>query len=217
MTSSSEFEAMQQLVPLYVNGSLSAHEKIRFEQELWRNRALRQECAEFQEIEAAFRAMEQEAFPDLDATLDTLTSRVTREARRFAAQRQAELEAHTVAQRLRAMLAMPRLAWALAGVQLAIIAGLVANPSLTADTARLQSLSESAGTHAARRFNVVFSDDASQAGMRALLQEMQARIVDGPTAVGLMTIEIRDEQVDTQMLLMKLRASKLVRFAEAAY
>jgi hypothetical protein len=211
MTSSSEYEAMQLLIPLYVNGSLGAEEKLRFEQELWRTRALRREYMEFLEIEAAFRVMEHQTFPDLAAALDVLMTRVQRERRRPA------FKVRTLAHGLRAMLAIPRLAWVLSGVQLAIIAALVANGSRVTDAPRLQSLSESTDTHAARRFNVVFSDEASQAELRALLQGIHARITDGPSAVGLVRLEIRDERVDTQTLLMRLRASRLVRFAEAAY
>jgi anti-sigma factor RsiW len=201
---------MRQLIPLYINGSLSAAERLSFEQELWRNRELRREYAEFVEIEAAFRAMEQQAFPDLGLTLEILMTRVL-------APPAPTSEPRTLGQTLLAMLATPRFAWTAAGVQLAIIAALVANDWVIRDAPLLQSLSQSADTRAARRFNVVFSDQASQAEIRALLQEIHVRITDGPTAVGLMTLEVRDEHADTQTLLMKLRASRLVRFAEAQY
>ena len=67
-----------------------------------------------------------------------------------------------------------------------------------------------------KTIHVVFKEDASEAEIRNLLLQMNARIIDGPCSSGLYIIRIpSQERLDD--VLNTLRKNKIVVMAERAY
>jgi hypothetical protein len=213
MTSSSDTDTLQQLIPLYINGALEAEERLRFEQEMWRNRALRREYHEFLVIERAFRSMERDALPNLDATLDTVMA-YARNEMPLPVRTRVKTAASAISQRARRRRTLTWVGWGVAAMPLVIGSG-VAWIASHHERSELTTLSTAGPKH--QRINVVFADSARQEDVRALLQSVNARIADGPSKVGLVSLELQDASPDVARVMETLRSSPLVVFAEAAY
>ena len=65
-------EALQEMIPLYVNGRLSDRERASFEKALHQHPELQQEVAEFSEIKDAYKEIEQ----DLSVPSERMFSRI---------------------------------------------------------------------------------------------------------------------------------------------
>ena len=66
------------------------------------------------------------------------------------------------------------------------------------------------------RLHIVFAEDATEAQMRALLQQMKAVIVSGPSPTGIYTVELPFAASDRRQLddaVARAKANPEVRFA----
>lgn len=63
-------------------------------------------------------------------------------------------------------------------------------------------------------YRVLFAETASERDLRSLLADLHLRVVDGPTPLGLFTLELGAERKDTAAVLERLRSHDAVRFAE---
>jgi len=114
MSSFSDYEIMRHRIPLYINGSLTESARREFEREIWRNRALGREYRDFLAIEAAFRSMERQAFPDPDAAIESIMARARKSAALAARHRWER-------RRVRNALCGPRVAWTLLVIGLLVL------------------------------------------------------------------------------------------------
>ncbi|HEY8521883.1 MAG TPA: zf-HC2 domain-containing protein [Gammaproteobacteria bacterium] len=75
-------------------------------------------------------------------------------------------------------------------------------------------------THAradARRLDVIFAPDASEADVRGLLREIGGTIVAGPTELGRYTVQLDGDARDVDAAIARLRADERVRFAARSF
>lgn len=113
----------------------------------------------------------------------------------------------------------PRLALAAAALLIALQLGLLAGVGTLAylsgqrDAVTLSGPSATPGAERALRLRVAFDDTASASAIRALLEPLDARIVDGPSAAGFWVLEV-PKSVDPATASARIQASPLVRFAE---
>ena len=108
----------------------------------------------------------------------------------------------------------PRVAWAVAAVQLLLLVTLVGTMP---DRQEFETLSSGgATTETVLKINIVFEEDAMEKDIRALLNHLDAGIVAGPMANGLYVIEIA-QSPSPDDVLKALMDSKFVRLAEPKY
>ncbi len=124
---------------------------------------------------------------------------------------------HGLFSRLKEMLkdyfAAPKTAWAVAGVQMAVIVILVIAGTWGPENASYQTLSTPSGIENKVHLNIVFNDSAVEADIRALLNGVQARIVDGPALSGLYVIEV-DADRDLTEVMTRLESAGVVEFVQ---
>ena len=212
MTSSN----VRALIPLYINGALGDWERASFERAMRADAELRREYAEFLDIEQAFKEAEARCAVDHEVVLRVTLAHIRREAERVARAAGSLPERETATALFKRLLRMPQVAWGVAVAQVALIAVLVAYLPDGREVA--QTLSESAGTaQSAPRLHVVFAERATQQQVRTLLARIDARISDGPTQVGMVTLELRNREADVRRTIETLRTSGIVVFVERGY
>lgn len=160
-----ERRATQDLLPLYANGRLVGDERARVEAALADDEELRDEL---QFLESLRRSVKHNAEARSTGELGErrLLKRIRQERRREFTQRAWR----------------PALAMA-AG--LAILAQVFVIGSLQGELGELEMLGAGSGD-----LQVLFSPQATEADIRALLIEVNAQIVDGPSAVGLYHLDV---------------------------
>lgn len=189
-------EEMSQLLPFWVNGSLSAAEAQAVRQALADSAALREEEQILHALHAEIRATESPASPGefglarLNRTLDADVKRDVAAPQR----------------------------WAQASVAAALVA-LVAVGMLLLKSADEQSVGndvyqQASGGAEAGQLTVAFERTATQAEVEALLLQYDLHIVDGPSALGLYQLRTGDESQLTQALAALRAADRIVETAE---
>jgi hypothetical protein len=63
-------------------------------------------------------------------------------------------------------------------------------------------------------YRVLFVERSSERQLRELLAELDLRVVDGPSPLGLFTLELANAQADADAVLTRLRAHRAIRFVE---
>ncbi len=208
-------ETLREMIPLYINGRLSESEETAFEEALANNAALKQELAEFEEIAALYPEVEEAVpFPSDDKVFARIMDNIEAQEKKTAPADPPMLFAK-LADFFRTTFFSPRVAWAVAGVQLVLLITLVGT---LPDKQDYQTLSSGQSTNAAsQRLNVVFDENALEKEMRGLLEKIDADIIAGPMANGLYVIEVRTAERSGEDVLKVLLDSKLVRLAEPSY
>jgi anti-sigma factor RsiW len=207
--------ALKEMIPLYINGRLSDSERVAFEEALESDPALKQELLEFEEIAALYPDIEEEIpFPSSDRVFSRIMDNIGPPEKKTASPDAPGMFFEKLAAFIRTTFFSPRVAWAVAAVQLVLLVTLVGTMP---DTQEFETLSsERATTETALKINIVFEEDAMEKDIRALLNQLDAGIVAGPMANGLYVIEIAESQPPDDAL-KALMDSKLVRLAEPQY
>lgn len=207
--------ALKEMIPLYINGRLSDGERAAFETALESDAALRQELSEFEEIAALYPGIEEEIpFPSSDRVFSRIMDNIDAHEKKAASPDGPWVLFEKLADFIRTTFFSPRVAWAVAAVQLVLLVTLVGTMP---DRQEFETLSSGgATTETVLKINIVFEEDAMERDIRALLNQLDAGIVAGPMANGLYVIEIT-EAPSPDEVLKALLDSKLVRLAEPKY
>jgi anti-sigma factor RsiW len=236
-TAPGQHEAVWELLPWYVNGTLQAPELNQVERHLAACGACREELTRCRELATAVQATRDVAWSPTSEHFSRLLSRIDaaeagsrREAVEVASSREVAEVARTEpgiwGGRLRAWLVRSGLwlsgtpgplRWALItqGALIVLLVGVVAwQASLL--SAPYQTLSR-AGDQASLRqawIRVVFTDDITAGELRMLLGSVGGRIVDGPSPVGVYTVAVSG---GASAVLETVRAHPKVRLAEPVH
>ena len=207
--------AFKEMIPLYINGRLSDSERAAFEKALESDAALKQELSEFEEIAALYPDIEEKIpFPSSDRVFSRIMNNIDAQEKKAASPDAPGMVFEKLAEFIRTAFFSPRVAWAVAAVQLVLLVTLVGTMP---DTQEFKTLSSGgAATETVLKFNIVFEEDAMEKDIRALLNQLDAGIVAGPMANGLYVIEITESQPPDDVV-KALLDSKLVRLAEPKY
>jgi anti-sigma factor RsiW len=208
-------DELREMVPLYLNGRLSADALAAFEDALEQDAALKQEVGEFEEIAALYPDIEESvAFPSDERVFARIMDNIDAEEKATAPDERSSL-VEKMTEFFRTTFFSPRVAWAVAGVQLVLLVTLVGT---LPDKETYQTLSSGQSTAAAaQRLNVVFREEAMEKDIRALLRTIDAGIVAGPLANGLYVIEVRTADRSAEDAAQLLLNSRLVQLAEPNY
>jgi anti-sigma factor RsiW len=199
-----EHERASELLPWYVNATLSAHEAALVEKHLGSCHTCREELARCQDLQAATKGQEDGWSPSPAHFSQVLANVERREA--------------TPRKRMMSWLRETprpmRFAFALQGAAVvALGAALLLRPAPVYETLSRPP----AAAHSERaRLHVVFSPDLPESGMRRLLQGIQGMIVDGPSPSGLYTVELAfpaSERERAGQIAEHLAADPNIRFA----
>lgn len=206
-------EELHDLVPLYVNRTLTGQELEAFETCLADDETLQEEVREFEEIAGLYQSITAET--PIPST--HLYQRILANIGPASVPRPAEGILSTVRDWLSTGFASPRVAWAVAGVQCAVI--LLMLGGLFTSEYTFRTLSSREGPPAGEvSVNLVFLGNATENEIREMLNRLGARIVDGPSREGLYVVRVRiGEEEKSEEVLEALRAEKLVAFAESRY
>jgi len=215
-----------EVLPWYVNGSLSAAEHTRVEQHVAQCAACRAEMAGLRELQAVVQSESNEG-PVADA-LARMHVRLAEHALGEAAAAEDGAGAGRAALTGRAAASGPRfpgagwlrIQWRLSpkpvrvalALQFALVLAVGARFGMPTPAADYRTLSAAPAAVHGARLTVVFGDSATQGEVRRILESLHARIVDGPNSVGALGIEVPSDGASTA--LQRLRASPLVRLAE---
>ena len=222
-------EELELLLPWYVNGTLEAAERAALDDHLAGCPRCRAELAREEGLAATLRAAEDVAPAPHPAQLARLLSRLdgaprAERPRRRPAARLAGLWAGTPRPVRWAIAAQALLVLALA----AVTAWRAGSVDFTGETAAVETgaaefrtLSDDApaATPAgATRLRVLFAEETSAGAVRAILQRVGGRIVDGPSPLGVYTVEVPAGPAadPLEVVLDHLRAQPEVRFAGEA-
>ncbi|MDH5327394.1 MAG: hypothetical protein OEZ68_00970 [Gammaproteobacteria bacterium] len=233
---------LQELVPLYINGAMSENDRRVFGQALKQNSVLKQEYMEFYELDSIIGHTESVDLKQLEQLFKTLDlNKSAPAAPKIKPEPQKEPEQPikpaiplTESQEIRRVerdlqnydddyrpekfskeyflyvFSSPKVAWAIIGLQFVLL-------SLLAVFRFPHSLPDSAEGNNVEVMNVVFADTATQKDIRELLVDMKAQIANGPTDIGLYTIYIRNNARQTELMIDRLKKSKLILLAEPAF
>lgn len=211
MTSDGEY--WKSLVPLYVNGRLPEAERRDFEEALVREPGLNQELKDYEAIQRGYCLLEDHVPAPPAYLYHRIRERIMADGpAAFSAEGRAR--GTGLLDFFRGLLAAPRLAWAVAGVQVVIIAALL---TFYPRTGKYETLSGgNPAAVAGTRINVIFKTDSREREIRELLGRVGGTIVNGPSAEGLYAVTVRDPQ-NLEGALQQIKSSTAVRFAEKAY
>ena len=210
-----DHDELREMIPLYINGRLSADETAIFEKALENDPVLEQELAEFEEVAALYPDIEETVpFPSSERVFARIMDNIDVEEKQTPADDQISL-IEKMTDFFRTTFFSPRVAWAVAGVQLVLLITLVGT---LPDKEVYQTLSSGqSSTAVAQKLNVVFNEDAMEKDIRALLNKIDAGIVAGPLANGLYVIEVRTPDEPGKDVVQVLMGSNLVQLAEPNY
>jgi anti-sigma factor RsiW len=194
----SEHDAVRQLLPWHVNGTLTAEENGRVEAHL-------SQCEECRGDLAAERVLAREvALLPLDAD----------EGWQAMSLRLGETRAGNDNRRVPLLRRPVPAGWAVGGAIAASLALTLATTSLQRPTASghtFQTLG-SPGADAAGQIVVLFRPDTTEQQMRTLLDAQRARVIDGPTAAGAYVLRLDGR--DAGEAIDALRRSSRIVLAE---
>ncbi len=166
---------IEELLPFYVNGTLQDAERLQVEEALKGNADLQEEVSLLKRLRAEMQEIDVETSPG-ELGLKRLQ-------KSLIAEQEQSIEAPTSANDN--VMGWGWKAAAVAACMLLAIQTFVFAPSLTDDNADLTAAG--GGTISVPHgvlYSVTFSPDAKEEDMRALLLSVGARIVDGPSAIG---------------------------------
>ena len=95
--------------------------------------------------------------------------------------------------------------------------GLTAGPGVRSPRAPYRTLADDGEQRVGQEalIHVVFTEDITERELRTLLRRVEGRIVDGPSAVGLYTVDVRANTPDRAVPIIEiLRGDPKVRLAE---
>ena len=215
-TQESIHDEIEALLPWHATGRLDATETDRVERHLEDSDRCRVAFDGVQQIQSAVADEPIDWTPDPGA-FDRLRAQIAIEAPRTA--EQPTDSARRGWQRLVEWLVgetpLPRWAVAAPAALAAVLAFLVASPQSEPDPTIYRTLTGASAQSAASgtAIQIAFDHDATEARIRALLQETKVRLVDGPSSIGFYGLALAPG-ADIDATLVQLRASSIVTFAE---
>ena len=204
---------LKEMIPEYLNNSLSEQERQGFEDGLKKYPDVEKELHEFSEIKSAYKRIQEEIPSPSDAVFQKIMNTVRAEQKASAFTRKPGVF-DLVRDFLGSAFSSPRVSWAVVGVQMAVILLLVISvpkPDVPI------TLSSGQNTHlSGKTIHVVFDAGAREMEIRAILNNVEGFIISGPTPNGLYTVMI-DKDRDITQTLQELKNSPAIRFAEKGY
>ncbi len=214
-------QAVQELLPWYANGTLRGEERTHVVQHLATCGVCQQELTLWRGTAALVQAVPEEA-PQLRAPEESLAALLAHIDAMEAAtplpwwQRLWQsFEQYTMT-----LWDAPRpVRWtlALASLLVVILAGTLWRTALPGSTYQTLSQPETASALPALSVRVVFADDMMERDIRALLLQVQASFVQGPSRLGVYTVVLENsppQGMRVEQRLQSLRAHPQVRLAE---
>lgn len=203
----------EDLIPSYIDGRLAGHEKRAFENQLETDPVLKAQVEEFKLLSQSYEDLPGSLPDPPDDMFDRIMEKV---------ETPEKSKSHTsvwdmvlpMFHAFKQAFSVPRLAWTVAAVQMAVIVILVFSAP---KHGTYQTLSQSTvGTETILKFNVVFNETASEKQIRQLLTGIGADIVSGPDQNGLYVILVKGTK-DRTVAIEKFNSSGVVRFVKDAF
>jgi len=198
--SKADCDALRPLIPLYVKNTLSDAQRKRLETSFNECPDFKDEIEEWQEIQCVYREIEKN-LPEPEAYL---SARVMQQIRATKSPGLFE-----------SILTQGKWSFALIAAQFLMIMALGIYTIHLKATYRTLSAPVITNEQYVK-INVVFKGNITEAEMRSLLMEIDGRILDGPSGSGLYIIGITPGK-NIAHVLQRLKADKMIAFAEKAY
>ena len=202
-------DKIRDLIPEYLNGTLSKQERTEFEHSLAAYPDLKKEVQEFKEIKSAYNTMQGDIPRPSDAVFQKVMRKIKTEQKTTAFKEPGFLE--HLRRFFEPFFASPRVSWTVVGVQMAIILLLVVSGPKEEQFSTLTS--QQAGQLDGNTVNIVFAPDTREMEMRKILNQFEGVIIYGPSSEGLYTIKI-DKDRNMEKTIEELKKNKAVKFAE---
>ncbi len=191
---------LKEIIPFYLNGTLSEDEKKRVEEVLEKNPEMKRELLEFSRIKEVF---DNEPFPEPPAYIyRKIEDRIRAEERSILKRLMAFLKS---------LYDSRTVSWGLVGVQAVFILFLF----FRASSPTYRTLS-TAPSHQGTYINVVFNENIREKTLRSLLTRVGATIVEGPTEKGLYVIKL-ERTANAEEAIKILKDSGKVKLVARAY
>lgn len=194
------------MIPLYINGSLSRDDRVAFEEALKHNEALLSEYRLFTSINSAFNQHDKLDKQSSEILFDNIEKKISSEViQKNNSDQKTEKSLISV---LADWLLLPQVAWGTTAIFLVTLIVYTGHES----GHEYQTLSMSGGESVQPRdaIQVIFSQDASYEEVTQLLFDVNATIVRGPSRKGLLLIE----SSNSSETIIQLKKSPHVVFVE---
>jgi hypothetical protein len=206
-------DEIREMIPLYLNQTLTKEQVHGFEESIRSYPDLQKELNEFSQIRSVYQEMENETAPAPDHVFDRIMKNIETEAKPPVTEPGPRVF-DTILASVGRWFRSPKVAWAVAAVQIILIAVILVSGPMKHEYRT--SSSGQATSESEARINIVFKKEAKEGDIRAVLQKIGANIVSGPSAQGRYTIAIRYKK-DVDSVLKTLKKADIIRFAEKAY
>jgi len=206
-------DKLRELIPFYLNNRLSEKERKEFEKALDQYPELKLEFKEFSEIKEIYKEIEKEIPPPSSVLYQRVLKNIQPQIKlSLIPEKKSYLE--QIREFLKWVLGSPRVSWGIVAVQFAII--LVLFITLPKGDGFITSSSREPLPGEGIKINVIFDKGSTEQEIRKVLNEVGARIVEGPSTEGLYIIKVKEDQ-DVEQTLKELKKTHVVQFAEKAY
>jgi anti-sigma factor RsiW len=223
MSEAGRHRHIAELIPWYVNGTLEGRDRDAVTAHLSDCLTCREEVAQCQTLAAAVQVTGDSVWaPDPDR-LGRLLASIERleatDAQRAGWRARWRTGMEWIGDLFDRTPGIVRWGLAAQAALLVLVVGLALWPGAFSPRAPYRTLAENGpngdGRIGVALIHVVFADDITERDMRTLLGRVRGKIVDGPTAVGLYTVEVRAQTPDQiRPMVTILRDDPKVRLAE---
>lgn len=206
-------DELRELIPRYLNHTLSEQEKKAFEESLNQHPELKIEVREFSEIQQAYKEIEAEIPLPSDVLFQRVLKNIQPQIKlSFVPQKKSYFE--YIRAFIKWVSGSPRISWGIVAVQFAIILLLLITLPRGDGFKTLTSRQPLPGEGI--KINVIFDKGSREQEIREVLNRVGATIVMGPSLDGLYIVEVKENQ-DVEKVLKKFKKTGIVKFAEKAY
>lgn len=206
-----KFEELKEMIPLYLNGTLSEAEKKIFEEAIEKIPELKKEFLEFLEIKNSYMDIQKEVTPPSKNLYKKISERIGAKKESETLSTQAYPE--KIKEFFKNLFSSSVFSWGLVVVELIVIFLLIL---YLPKEEKYRTLTAEHHLKGGAIINIVFDSEAKEKEIREVLTKIGANIVSGPTPEGLYKIELKKEK-DLESALKYLKKIKIVKFAERAY
>ena len=210
-----------ELVPWYVNGTLEGRDRDAVTAHLPGCPACREEVARCQTLAAAVQSTVDAARTPgpggLERVLASIELLEATGARRIGWRERWRAGVEWLGDLFQRTPSPVRWGLAAQAALLVLVVGLIVGPGVRSPRAPYRTLADDGEQRVGQEalIHVVFTEDITERELRTLLRRVEGRIVDGPSAVGLYTIDVRANTPDRAVPIIEiLRGDPKVRLAE---
>lgn len=214
----SNIQQLREMIPLFLNGSLSEQQASDFRRQISNHPELEQELAEFSAIDDTFDHINMPDEQQFDSMFKQIETKISQDAQKQKhSQEQVTQKTYAEPQqswlnKFKDLFSNPFVGWGVALAQFALIAVVVFQTPTQESDIRYQSLSVDTPQQTAS-INVVFTETATLAQLNTLMLELQLEISAGPGRGKAYRLNIKQgSRLDD--VVQQLRQSDIVRFAE---